>query len=88
MGFGTDYKHEVVIYHRYDANEVITVVLNFSDQDWEGPVPLGYPGEWTDLQIFGDDGHNGHRIWVKTENPRPRLKIEANWGHIFVKTPS
>ena len=87
-GFGVDDDHGVVIYHRYDANEAITVALNFADQDWEGPVPLGYPGEWTDLQIFGGDGHNGRRIWVTNETPRPRLKIEANWGHIFVKAPS
>jgi pullulanase/glycogen debranching enzyme len=85
-GYGLQHDSGIVIFHRWDATEVVTVALNFSDRDWVGSVPLAYPGEWIDLQIIGGSGTHGRRIVVDSANLRPVLKLEANWGHIFVKT--
>jgi hypothetical protein len=85
-GYGLQHDSGIVIFHRWDATEVVIVALNFSDRDWVGPVPLGYPGEWIDLQIIGGSGTHGRRIVVDSANLRPVLKLEANWGYIFVKT--
>ena len=85
-GFGLEYDRGIVVYHRWNTREAVTVALNFSDQDWQGPIPLGYPGEWIDLQIIDGDGKRGRPVAVNSGDLRPHLKIEANWGHIFVKT--
>ena len=40
---------KVLAYRRWKGNEVVIIVLNFSGDDQEVPLTLGYKGTWTDV---------------------------------------
>lgn len=79
-GYGVDIDKQVVIYHRWGAEqdselERFVIVLNFSAADQFVDVPLPFDGTWKDL--LNSD------VYTVTNFKLPGHKISSNWGQIL-----
>ncbi len=78
-GYGVDTDRGLVVYHRWDATERVTVALNFSASDQWVDVPLPTNGMWHELI---DGGTYDIRDWRVSGH-----RVPSHWGHVFVHRP-
>jgi pullulanase/glycogen debranching enzyme len=74
-GFGFDLEKQVVTYHRWDAHERMTIIINFSENDQSVDIPFPSNGAWNDL--LNDQSESINDYWLHN------YTVYANWGAIF-----
>jgi len=81
-GYGVDTARQLVVFHRWGANEAselqrFTIVLNFSDQSHRIAIPFAANGTWHDLLNDRYDNVYDYRL--------PNQEITSNWGRVYVR---
>ncbi|WP_406661675.1 alpha-amylase family glycosyl hydrolase [Methanolobus sp. ZRKC3] len=75
---------KVLVYRRWKNEEVLIIILNFSDQEREIPVPFGHTGIWVDiLEASYDNVNEPYSISVSDSSTHELVSIPANFGRIL-----
>ncbi|MGQ1785089.1 alpha-amylase family glycosyl hydrolase [Saccharicrinis sp. GN24d3] len=74
---------QVIVYRRWNNQEVILVVLNFSDHEQYAPVPFGHTGRWTDILDSSYKGSQAFAQDITDPTSLEWISIPGNFGRVM-----
>ena len=73
----------LLVYRRWQENEVIIVALNFSDNERHVPIPFGHAGTWMDV-LDSEYNNPPFTIHIGDSGSLEWVLIPSNFGRIFL----
>lgn len=78
-------EERVLVYRRWESDDILIIALNFSDQDKQVPIPFGHVGRWVDiLQSSYENPLYPCSEVVTDPDTRKSITIPGNFGRIFL----